>query len=265
MAHRLKMSQICGFEPLLGWLAIGILTTSSVSAQTASASAPGPRRPTFEVATIKTELSEGPATVQISHGRLTIRNYRLSGFIQLAYGVQFQRIVAADWVKTIRYSISAKASSDETTQDELMQMLQTLLAERFRLSLHHETREVSAFILTIGKNGPRMRPSLGEGVMILESSPGRTVFKMTSMANLAGVLSSTGTPVIDLTGLAGRFDFTLDYGPYIDQIDARNEMAARNAARLVAVERQLGLKVDMKKAPIEMLVVDHAERVPTDN
>jgi uncharacterized protein (TIGR03435 family) len=138
-----------------------------------------------------------------------------------------------------------------------MAMLQTLLAERFKLAIHRETKERTAYSLVVGKDGPRLHE--------VEAGAGRTTdgrgflsAQKMSMSQLADSLSKAlGVPVLNMTGIKGLFDIELKW--------AQDEYSANGPSIFTVVQEQLGLKLEPRKGPVEIIVVDHAERVPTGN
>ena len=141
-------------------------------------------------------------------------------------------------------------------------MLQALLAERFQLKFHSEAKEVSGYALLVAKNGPKLKPSPpdAQGGMRM-NTPGQTVAMTVtkwSMEQLARQFSGqTQQPVLDKTGLAGEYDFQLMFVP-----DGASDTSAPEL--LTAIQEQLGLKLEPTKVPIEVLVIDHAEK-PSEN
>jgi uncharacterized protein (TIGR03435 family) len=222
-------------------------------------------QPAFEVATVKPSGERGRALLEASHGNLTIRFYRLTGIISWAYGVPSFQLKAPDWANQSRFEIVAKAAGP-VPEEQVRLMLRRLLAERFKLTLHQETNTFEVQALTVGKNGPRLTPSDVEGPPESQNDPakGRITFKRTTLAELAGLLSGGGSRTLDRTGLAGRYDFVLDYGRFLDSTDPSG-MPAFNAALREAIPAELGLKLEAKSLPLDVLVVDHLEKVPVEN
>jgi len=157
-------------------------------------------------------------------------------------------------------------------------MLRALLAERFKLALHSEKRNLSVFVLAVSKNGPKLKPSeKAEGAGQIKPR-GIDVIDCEgfSMARLAEFLGSmTGlpgesTPIVDGTGLQGAFDFTLDLAKHREYdgsgapvVDARGHVDMEGVVRRALPD--LGLKMEAKRAPVEVLVIDHAEKEPVGN
>ena len=213
--------------------------------------------------------------------------------IQLAYGVQDYRISGlTDWLDSERFDIEAKMDSSVAdalqklppAQLELarQQMLQSLLAERFNLKIHRESKEGSVYFLTIGKNGPKLQDAKTDNALAVNADgttaryrmqigPGNKTFAWsTSMKGLADFLArQLSRPVLDKTGLTGIYDFALDWTPDAppnSSSDAANgvTLPGTPGASLFSAVQQLGLKLEPGKSPIEFIVIDHVER-PSGN
>jgi uncharacterized protein (TIGR03435 family) len=146
-------------------------------------------------------------------------------------------------------------------------MLQRLLSERFGLVLHRETREFSAFALVVGKNGtgPKLRAAAAPGGSSkFRALPGHASGSSVSMAQFADRLASPvfqlDRQVVDFTGLTGQFDLTLDWSP-----DGNQAEDATSPSITTAIQEQLGLKLEPRKVPLEVFVIDRASKVPTAN
>jgi uncharacterized protein (TIGR03435 family) len=152
-------------------------------------------------------------------------------------------------------------------------MLQTLLAERFKLVVHRETRELPVYALVVAKNGPKLTKVEGSASGgDMSSSDGTVTGTAVTMARLAGFLATPrpdlGLPVVDQTGLDGWFSFTLNWTPerqLIEKPDSKPLAADAPPPILIALQEQLGLKLEKRKVPLEVVIVDRAERVPTEN
>jgi uncharacterized protein (TIGR03435 family) len=159
--------------------------------------------------------------------------------------------------------------------------LRTLLADRFKLAMHRETREIPVYALAVAKGGPKIKPE-DPGGENMSSSRGHLTAKTASMATfadfLAGPYVSLGRPVVDKTGLSGVYSYTLDWTPESSNSSGRapertegRKTASAEPARdqwpsiFTAVQEQLGLRLDARKEPLDLLVIDHAEKVPTEN
>jgi uncharacterized protein (TIGR03435 family) len=223
----------------------------------------------FEVASIKPSNADPNSTsgIQTGHGRLDANNVTLKRCMMGAFGVGPHQISGGPgWLESDRFEISAK--SDQPINDDagLMVMLQSLLAERFKLVFHRETRTISAFVLEVAKKGPKLQKAeAGEastntstsntGVMIDAHS--------TDMDSFAKILArNTELPVVNHTGLAGIFNFKLYWAP--ENARPKDGAAMEGASIFSAIQEQLGLRLRSQKAPVEFLVIDHVEK-PSEN
>jgi len=232
--------------------------------------------PTFDVASVK--IGKAPdAAVLISGGMMdtangrfrvpgiggnvSLMNWTLGMCITAAWDLGPGQMSGPAWLNGERYDIAAK-TSPLATQAELRLMLQSLLAERFRLVTHRETREMAAYALVVvknAKNGPRLKPAVAElRLPVLFAPPSRLIGQGSTVQGLALALSrSAGRKVVDQTGINGAFDFTLSY--------SADDGADGAPSIFTALQEQLGLKLEPSKASAEVLVVDHAEKIPTEN
>ena len=229
-----------------------------------------PTAPAFEVASVKRNNTNEPGrqgalfreNINTTQGSVALRNVTLNSCIKWAYGLQDPQISGPDWITVERYDIVAK-SAGPTSEEQLRLMLKSLLAERFKLIAQRETRSLSVVALTVGKNGPKLHESDIGGAGTLRTSRGRIVAQSTSMGELAGVLSDPlRSPVVNATGLTGRYDFTLDFSAFVPEPDQTpDEMTAT----ISVVQQQLGLNLERRKFPTDILVVDHADKIPIEN
>ena len=226
--------------------------------------AAGAQTPTFEVASIKPARSEGVSSIRPSPGRVSMENVSLKKLILNAYGIpddQGYAVAGPDWLTTESFDIEATFPAD-TPLPQLRQMMQTLLAERFRLTLHRENRQLPIYKLVTTKNGPKIHAGT-DGPPRTAGGPGRLEATRVTMQKLTDLLArQAGLPVVDSTGLKGVFDFTLTWSP--DE-GATTDGGASGPSIFTALQEQLGLKLESGKGPVEVLVVDHMEKVPTRN
>jgi uncharacterized protein (TIGR03435 family) len=161
------------------------------------------------------------------------------------------------WLDEDRFDINAKAEGPANGL-QLLVMLQTLLAERFQLVLHHEEKIASAYALVLAKSGLKIQPVDGAGGSHSNGGKGKITAQGITMAALADTLTrNVGSPVVDLTGVSGAYDFTLEWSTEGDPDDVQSALFA-------ALQQQLGLKLEMRKLPLDLLVVDRAEK-PSEN
>ncbi len=247
---------------------------TAARAQVASPSAAGP---VFEVASIRPH--QGPLRVIMgftaSGPRLTLEGYNLRALVMEAYNLRTYRIsfagsnVGPDEDQNINYDIAAIAEgSDAPTRDQFRQMLQALLADRFGLKFHRETREMPVYALVVAKGGPKFKQSAPDAVSHgLFGVHGRnqtmTVSKATMDSLADDIANGFGPrlPVIDKTGLAGAYDFKFEATP---EYRINNNPQPEDISLFDAVQEQLGLKLESTRAQVEILVVDHIDR-PTEN
>jgi uncharacterized protein (TIGR03435 family) len=251
-------------------------------ASPAQSQADGAARPQFEVASLKPGQPVPGDKIYInlgsvSHGTLTLTNTSLADCLRYAFGLtNNDQLSGPEWIKSklVRFDIVAKAPAD-TPLNEIRLMLQTLLTERFLLALHREQKELSYVALVVGKKGPKLQEAIpdsdasGNKFLI-----GRIVSNHISMMTLATLFSRfTGQTVVDMTGLTGSYDLKLEWTPENTPAttapgrgaDAGASMDGDSPSLFAAVEQQLGLKLEVRKGPVEIIVIDHAERVPVQN
>ncbi len=226
---------------------------------------------TFDVASIKVSQigkagGEGSRreNTQVSPGTLNMRNVTLKTAIRWAYHVMDAQVVGPDWLANERYDIMAKAAGP-APEAELRVMLQALLAERFKLAVHPQTKEMSAYALIVGKNGPKFHEtqSEGESSLVPDQKTMKVVIQRTPLSQLVDMLSNVlRAPVVDLTELKGRYDITLELAKYIPD---RSEPMDPLTIITRGLQEELGLKIEPRKLPIDLVVVDHAEKLPSEN
>lgn len=226
----------------------------------------------FEVATVKvaspSARTGGLLAVDTDPAMVRYSNITLRNLIALAYGFDSRLILGGPaWLDSGLYEVAAKPPRG-APKDRIPLMLQTLLADRFKLAVHRESREQRVYFLVVAKNGPRAQEASatdsqegehfrGDHVQV-QILPGAIRSHAVAMAGLAAVLAqATGLQVVDHTNLAGTFDVDLRWTP---------ENTDGNGPDLfTAIQEQLGLKLQPGKAAVEMLRIDHVDRIPTDN
>ena len=224
-------------------------------------------RPEFEVATIKPNHSGGGrSSTRLTPGAVFIENAPLRKCIALAYDANEDRddaIAGPDWLRFERYDIVAQFPPG-TLLEQVRAMFQSLLADRFKLRMHTESRERPVYALVLGKKGPKLRESAPDARAEFNTSAGHLAVRAGTTAALADRLSSAvfqlDRPVLDRTGLEGAWDFTLDWIP-----ESARDPDAAGPSLFTALEEQLGLKIEAQKGRVEILVVDSIERRPTAN
>ena len=228
--------------------------------------------PAFEVASIKPNRSGGGgSSIRGGAGRITMENVPVKKVTLWAYGIPDDReyaLVGPDWLTNERFDIQATFPAG-TQPQQVRQMTQTLLAERFKLALHRETRQLPIYVLVVGKNGPKIH-AVEDGQARTSGGAGILEATRITLQKLADLLARmTGQQVVDETGIKGVFDFTLKWSPDETQKGATPDDAAGSGSSgpslFSALQEQLGLKLEGRKGPVEVLVVDHIEKAPTEN
>jgi uncharacterized protein (TIGR03435 family) len=224
------------------------------------------QQPAFEVASINpSDYQGGPLriTARITADGIDFSNVTPKLCIQRAYRLKPYQVIGPEWMDAERYMIVAKAAG-AVPEDKLRLMLQVLLAERFKLAAHHETKEMPVYALVVSKSGPKLKEATDEGATQIAPAGRETAFERVSMPTLAGVVArSVDLPVFDETGLKGLYNFRLawenDSRPKPDSTDLNDAPSI-----FTALQEQLGLKLEPRKAPIDVLVVDYLEK-PSGN
>jgi bla regulator protein BlaR1 len=230
-------------------IVIGVLTAPTIQAQNA-------RGVEFEVASIKPSSpgTIGPTIYNSTRERFAIDGISLKGLIAYGYDVRdFQVSGGPGWVDSDQYDIVAKPQGDITSQS-ILEMTRNLLAERFNLRLHRETKEMTAFSLTVAKGGAKLQRSEGSAGPEIRGGKGRLVARNVTLEMFAAQLAgrALGRPVLDHTDLDGKFDITLDWAP-----DERPDLGP---SLFTAMQEKLGLKLVAEKSTVEVLVIDNVER-----
>ncbi len=213
---------------------------------------------TFEVASVKPNLSGGGHSDTDTDGNLLrMKNVTLKACITWAFRVTDAQVSGPPWLETERFDIVAKAESGSPQP----KMMEALLAERFKLAVHREMKELTVYALVVGKNGPKLK-KVDPGEDDTTSRRGHLTAQKVSMDRLARFLAGPnvklGRPVVDQTGLEGVYDFNLDWTP-------EGTEPGNVPSIFIALQEQLGLRLEARKSPVEVLFVDHVERIPTEN
>lgn len=234
--------------------------------------------------------------------RVVMQNLEFFNLVTLAYEVKPFQVSGLERNNALRFTITAKVPAG-ATPEEFKLMLQNLLAERFQLKVHHEMRDLPTYELVVGKNGPKFKVSAGEppkptnppsgppkldsdgypivppGTMrpaLVNGSPRvRLNAANESMASFVERLTRlTSRPVVDATGLKEKYDFILSFSPERFTVESpagqRTEVSTDTTpdagpSLATAIQEQLGLKLEPKKTPTDVVVVDHYQKVPTEN
>jgi uncharacterized protein (TIGR03435 family) len=263
---------------------------TSTSAPTGAVSGPGAVVPAaaFEVSVVKVSKSgnEGSDS-DFENGRFTATNCSVKTLIEFeGYGIPESRILGGPkWIGTEKFDIEAKmeggavsrlhALPNEERRKQTRTMFQRLLADRFKLAAHWETRELPIYALVVARKGPSFQTTKKpDGQSGTSNNNGKFAARGLTMEQLADALTrelsrDLGRPVIDKTGVAGRYDFDLNWTPERDAV-AVNERSNGSVAPdsgpsiFTAMQEQMGLKLESRKGPVQVLVIDHVE-MPAEN
>lgn len=238
------------------------------------ASIAGAQTPTFDVASVKPSVPSGDLLNinlgTFNHGVVTLGNTTLSECIRYSYGlVSEDQISGPEWIRdrSLRVDITAKTAPD-TPIEQVRLMMQSLLAERFHLEIHHEAKPVRHFDLSVSPKGFKLHESPESTPTALKGyGRGRLFYDHLPMRTLAVLLSrQLQQPVLDLTGLTGFYDIHLEWTP---DDPALKDAPAHDSPSFPdvyhAIQEQLGLQLEPKRTPIDVIVVDRADKVPVAN
>jgi bla regulator protein BlaR1 len=239
---------------------------------------------TFEVASVKPSAPDVSSVfIRPLGGGVQVTGASLKNLISFAYDMRpYQISGGSQWVDTERYDIDARAATSDanTPMDpakmsqerrKILEGLKSLLADRFQLALHSETKEQPVYALVVNKGGPKLQESTEPRGLIRKMGRGTLKAQAVGLEKLALNLSNElGRPVIDKTGLAGKYDFELKWAS--SEASAAPPQTAEFAlpadpdgpSIFTALQEQLGLRLESGKGPVEVLVIDRAER-PSKN
>ena len=212
----------------------------------------------------------GPGTSE--PGRITFINASLRNLIRVAYNLELYQLEAPGWLESARFDVIATLHPG-STRDEANLMLQNLLADRFQLKLHRETRELAVYALLVAQGGAKLKRSddpnapsavaRGRGTIGVAGPRKRFEFDARSMAQFANTLANeVDRPVIDRTGLTGQYDIRLDFAPPKTTALSPDP---QTVDLFTALTEQLGLKLEPSRGPVVLLVVDSVSKQPTEN
>ncbi len=219
--------------------------------------------PSFEVASVRmrTEGNGGFSVSPSGAARFTATNVSINFLIAVAYNVDVNQLIGAPKRGDEQlYSVDAKPEGDVgLTYEQLEPLLQNLLAQRFALSVHHEKKDVKGYAMVVAKGGAKLEaskaPSSSMGYIFANGLrvPSTSIHDFTAM-----LAHPVGRPVVDKTGITGSYSINLKFAP---EGAADSELPSI----FTALEEQLGLKLQPASVPRDFLVIDHVEKVPTEN
>ena len=184
---------------------------------------------------------------------------------EVAFQLKDYSLSAPAWLDSARFDIAAKIP-EGAAHERFPEMVQNLLIDRFKLAYHRESKVMPALVLVVDKKGLKVKPVADRGQHGSSTSYGRLTANQLTMARLAEVLSrELDRPVEDRTGVSGLYDITLRFVPDNARPTARPEDPSASSSIFAALQEQAGLRLETRKLPVEILVVDHIERRPTEN
>jgi uncharacterized protein (TIGR03435 family) len=225
-------------------------------------------QPAFDAASIRTNNDAdrpGSSTAQLTPGTFTMHNEALVYLIQWAYDIPRVEIEGPPWLREVWFDVQAKTSKP-ATETEMRLMLRKLLEDRFGLKFHKEPRVLPVYALTVAKGGSKLQESTTEGTFSIEPRNGPLFVahhaRMVDLAN--GIADEAGRPVIDATGLPGRYEIRMDLTPYLRR-EAGQGPIDTASVMFTGLQEVLGLKLEPRKESVDVLVIDHVEKAPTEN
>jgi len=242
------------------WIAVALASTAMAQ--------------TFDVASLKPVEPAPPYPIDLGnvvHGKLTLTNVTLAECLRFAFKINNDdQIAGPDWIKShdALFEIVGKAPP-ETPRDQFRLMTRKLLTERFQLTLHHEQRELAFLALVPDKKGSKLQEAApGTDAAGSTVRQGQIVLHRASITALIVILGRfTGRPIVDMTGMKGAYDVKLEWTPLkkVSAIPGDAGDLPEGPTFFEAVQEQLGLKLETRKGPMDVIVVDHAEKKPLPN
>lgn len=235
-----------------------LLLPIAVLAQT---DAPAPR---FEVASIKPNTSgDRYSRTNSDRGTVFFENVALLTIVRQAFNARDFEIVSPAWMEGERFDVTAKFREGASLEERKL-MMQALLAERFHLQVHREKKMMPGFALKVAKNGPKIQPVEDKGERNANTSGGHWTMEQRPMDDVASQLTNLlRQRVQNETGLKGVYTFTLTYSP--DRGLEAKDADPAGPSIFTALEEQLGLKLEARKVPVDVVVVDRCDKMPAEN
>jgi uncharacterized protein (TIGR03435 family) len=253
-----------------------VLSSVLATANTVFAQAPA-----FDVASIRVSQSgdgmkhEGMPRdpIRVSPDAVSARNVTLRTITKWAYHVQEFQVTGPDWISSQRYDVTAKAAK-EVPEEQLRLMMQALLAERFKMEVHRQNKEMQAYLLQVAKGGVKFKESTSDGEADVKPDQQKMQISVqrTGIQTLVdGLANMFRAPIIDQTGLTGKYDITINVAKYIAEFGPGSGRGAGDAPPdpfaiiIRGLQEELGLKLEPKKMAVDLVVIDRAEKVPVAN
>lgn len=233
-------------------------------------------KPGYEVATIRPSQPDEQRAVRVVGMRLSTTATSLVDLMMFAYGVHPSQITdGPEWMKTEKFDLVIQPNlPGRPSTAQFRTILQQLLADRFKLGFHHAQRELPVYRLVAAKGGPRLPPATKDeqvtNTAAVGFAPGRMQVSNATMGEFASLMQRyvrLDRPIVDHTGITGKYDFKLDWTPDFSQLDGNPPpmKSDANAPSLyTAIQEQLGLKLEAAKEPADVFVIDHVE-TPSEN
>ncbi len=238
--------------------------------------------PSFEVATIKLTPPDQPGKLfRVTPGgrQVLTKGTTMNDLVAFAYGMQPRQVInAPDWFDKDKFDITGQPDAEGVPDPEQMKtMLRKLLVSRFQLTFHKDTRVLSVYEIVVAKDGQKLTPTAVQGnlpgLFFRGINPADLVVRNATMADFAGLMQSAvlDKPVVDHTGISGRYDFELKWTPDQGQFETFGGIKAPTAENadappdlFTAIQQQLGLKINSTKAATDVMVIDKVEK-PSPN
>jgi uncharacterized protein (TIGR03435 family) len=184
----------------------------------------------------------------------------LSVLVQMAFGINPNQMAVPEWAQSTKFDIAAKTPEGVSlTYEQMKPLLQNLLKDRFQMTWHHETRAVQGYDLVVAKGGLKLTPAKPEASKGGGGTPTSITLPNTTLRGLTGMLTARlKRPVADKTGATGDYEIRLRFAP---DGDAESTLPSI----FTVLQEELGLRLESAKVPVEMVVIDHLEKVPTEN
>jgi len=234
--------------------------------------------PSFEVATIKLTPPDQPGklfTVTPGGCQVLTKGTTMNDLIGFAYSMQPKQLInAPDWFDKDKFDITGQPDAEGIPNpDQMKTMMRKLLVDRFQLTFHKDTRVLSVYEIVVGKDGQKLTPTAVQGnlpsLFFRGINPADLVVRNATMVEFAGLMQSAvlDKPVVDHTGITGKFDFELKWTPDQGQFETFGGIkapATENADAppdlFTAIQQQIGLKINSTKAPTDVMVIDKVEK-----
>jgi uncharacterized protein (TIGR03435 family) len=251
---------------------VGTLLAATLASASGQSATQAPARLEFEAATIKPADPPSPNDnpPERGPGRVTYRYGSIRNLLMTAYGLPLQRVLGPPWIDSERYDVVAKVPPG-ATKEQVNVMLQNLLADRFKLRVHAETKELPLYELVVGRSGSKLKDSdpnasggrsprfVGRNYVV--TNPKATMAELVEVINAFAFLDRL---VVDRTRMTGTYDLKFTYTPDTPG-NRKREPNPNDISIFTAVQEQLGLRLEAKTGPVDVLVVDQGEKTPTEN